>query len=287
MKVKVKSIAILAGTAMAIAAITPVPVAISAQDAEKPAVHVVQRGDLTLRVNQTGRIDSRTRVKVTADLEAFGGQLEVNEIKNFGGKVSEGDTILVFNTEKVDEAIEKAEIALAKATQSYDFVQKELAVLVESNQVRVERAQASKTASEHAFEIFDQYDGNKMLRYAELGVMQSEFRLADQKEELAQLEAMYDDTTLASETKEIVLQRNRRQVKISEEYLTYQRQDLLITQQYRYPDRKVAVENDLRWRALELDHAITNAKISEARKQTSANDSARALEDAKEKLDNL
>jgi len=252
-----------------------------------PETATAERRDLTLRVDLAGRVDSESRRKVMLDLDAFSGNLEITEVVVRSGPVKTGDAILTLNPEPLDEAIEDADIALQAAQQTFDFAQQDQRILAEANAIRMERAGDSAENAQHAFEIFDRFTGERIVRSSELRVMQSEYSLADQKEELAQLEKMYEESTLASETKEIVLERNRRQIPISEEYLRFAKDDLLIARDYTYPDQKEAVEDALRFAMTELQHAQLQTKMAEARKITEVANAQRALENAEERAADL
>jgi RND family efflux transporter MFP subunit len=258
-----------------------------AEPAAAPATHTVGRVDLPLRATADGRVDSQVRRKVWLDPQAFGGQLEVAEVAVRSGSVAEGQALIRIDPTKIDEEIVQAEIALTNARRSHEFGVEELTILQQSNGVRMERATAAQRAAEQAFEIFDKYDGQKMLRGAELRLMQSEFSLADQREELAQLELMYEGSSLAGETKEIVLERNRRSIRMAEEYLQFTQNDLVIMRDYTYPTQKLRVENELRWASIELEHARQNTMMSEQNKRAAVEASARALADAEERLADL
>ncbi len=252
-----------------------------------PPTHTVARSGLKLSLSREARLESAVRHRLRVDTEAFGGSLDVTEVALRGGAVKKGDLILRFDPGKIDREIESATIALANAQRGHEFAQQEMSILSEGNAVRVERATAAKTAAEHAFEIFDKYEGTKMVRSSELRVQQQEFSLADQKEELAQLEKMYGGTNLASETKEIVLERSKRSIRMAEEWLQFSRQDLTVMREFTYPDRKQQVERDLRWASIELEHTLLNVKMAEANKRAQVEQSAVALRDARERVEKL
>jgi hypothetical protein len=65
----------------------------------------------------------------------------------------------------------------------------------------------------------EQFDMPARVAKAKLGLSVSRDQLAEQEEELAQLEMMYKDADLADKTREIVLQRGKRRVKSAKERL--------------------------------------------------------------------
>jgi multidrug efflux pump subunit AcrA (membrane-fusion protein) len=126
-----------------------------------------------------------------------------------------------------------------------------------------------------------------MLRQAELGLQQREFSLADQKQELAQLEEMYSGTHLAQETKDIVLDRARRGVMMSEEYLKLAKNDDVISRQYRHPMQDMQVRDGVKWSMEDEAHAGITVTTSEDRKAMELDGAQRSLKDAAQRLKDL
>jgi hypothetical protein len=97
-----------------------------------------------------------------------------------------------------------------------------------------------------------------MLKGAELTMRQRENGLADEKQELAQLEEMYKGTHLATETKDIVLDRTRRNVKLQEQWLEISKDGNTVSMQFRYPQRDQDVRDTLRWAQQDDAHTRLN-----------------------------
>ncbi len=96
---------------------------------------------------------------------------------------------------------------------------------------------AGTVKAEKELEIWEKSDSPDMIKQADLGMQSRKFSLADQKQELSQLEEMYSGTHLSQETKDIVLDRTRRGVQMGDEYMKLTKNDDLITRQYRHPQR--------------------------------------------------
>jgi multidrug efflux pump subunit AcrA (membrane-fusion protein) len=226
-------------------------------------------------------------VKVRLLPEAFGGAFEVAEVVKEAGRVKQGDVLMRFDREVMDDALDEARLALDHAKRRLAIAQAEQTIQREDNATRVEQAQKAREKAQKELEIWEKYDGPDMLRQAELGLMQREFGLADQKQELAQLEEMYSGTHLAQETKDIVLDRARRGVMMSEEFLKLSKNDDVISRQYRHPLQDMAVRDGVKWSMEGEAHAKVSVVTSEDRKAMEIEGAERAVRDAEEKLKKL
>jgi HlyD family secretion protein len=264
----------------------------SAEGQAEPAVdgrqrHVVEPGGLILRFDEQGHLDSASRLKLRVDPEAYHGELQVVEIVKRSGPVSKDEVILRFDTTRLEEEIHQARETLTETKSRLDMAREERDMAVEAAAIRLERAQRAKLAADHELEIWEKYNSDRMLKTAELGVQQRENSLADQKEELAQLEAMYEGTRLDSATKEIVLERARRDVRMSEQWLAITRNDARITRQYRHDDRDQALREDAREQAIELEHTRIGNRLNAVRKELEIAALERQVREGARRLDRL
>ena len=255
--------------------------------AAQPLVHLVAPGDLLLTFRRDGRIDSAQHVKIRLTPEAYRGPFEVVEILKRSGPVSKGEHLLRFDTADLEEDIEKARETLHDAKRRLQLARDDCRIALEAASIRLERAERAKTVADHELEIWNKYNADRMIKTSALGVQARENNLDDQKEELAQLEAMYQGTRLDSATKEIVLQRARRNVKMSGQWLRISQNDNLITTQYRHGDRDRQIREDALHRALELEHTRANNIIAKARKEMEIEAAERKLRDAEKRLADL
>jgi HlyD family secretion protein len=192
-----------------------------------------------------------------------------------------------FDTEPLEKALDEARVNVDHAQRRLKIAQAEQKVLQEDNITRLEQSQKARERAQKELEIWDKYDGPDMLRQAELGLQQREFSLADQKQELAQLEEMYSGTHLAQETKDIVLDRARRGVMMSEEYFKLAKHDDVISRQYRHPMQDMQVRDGVKWSLEDEAHAKINVVTTEDRKSMELEGAERALKDAQERLADL
>ncbi|MDY7108546.1 MAG: HlyD family efflux transporter periplasmic adaptor subunit [Planctomycetota bacterium] len=250
-------------------------------------VHTVAPGEMILRFQQQAHLDSASRLELRVDPEAYRGELRIVEIVTRSGPVEKGAVILRFDTRRLEEEIHQARETLTETKSRLDMAREDRDMNVEAAKIRLERARRATLAAEHELEIWEKYNSDRMLKTAELSVRQRENNLDDQKEELAQLEAMYEGTRLDSETKEIVLERARRNVRMSEQWLEISRNDALITRQYRHPDQDRAVRENAVHKAIELEHVRISNRLNAVRKELEIASLERKVREGARRLDRL
>lgn len=255
--------------------------------AAKPKTHTVAATDLTLTFDRDGRIDSAKRIKVRLLPEAYGGGFEVAEVLKRGGRVKKGDVLVRLDSEGIDKAIDDARVEADHAARRLKIAQTEQVVMKEDHATRIEQVAKARTRAEKELEIWDKYESPDMLRQQELGMQSREFGMADQKQELAQLEEMYSGTHLAQETKDIVLDRARRGVMMGEEYMKLAKHDEIVAKEYRHPQRDEQVRDALRWAREDESHAKIGVTSAEDRKAMDLEGAERSVKDAQEKLADL
>lgn len=254
---------------------------------DKPKTHRVEPADLTLSFDRDGRIDAARRIKVRLLPEAYGGSFEIAEVFKRGGRVKKGDVLMRLDSEGIDKAIDEARVASDHAGRRLKIAQAEQLIMKEDNLVRLEQAAKARTRAAQELEIWEKYDSPDMLTQAGLSMQQRENGLADSKQELAQLEEMYSGTHLAQETKDIVLDRTRRDVKISEEYLKLTKNDDVVTRQYRHPQRDEQVRDAMKWATQDENHAKIGVTTSEDRKAMDLESAERGVKEAADRLKDL
>lgn len=249
----------------------------------KPKTHTVAPVDLVLDFDRDGRIDSAKHIKVRLLPEAFSGGFEVVEVLKVGGRVKKGDVLLRLDSEDIDKAIEDATVETDHAIRRLKIAQAEQVMMKEDNATRLEQVAKARIKAEKELEIWEKYEGPDMIRGAELAMQSREFSMADQKQELGQLEEMYSGTHLAQETKDIVLDRARRGVTMGEEYMKLAKNDDIIARQYRQPQRDEQVRDALKWAKEDETHAQIGVTTAEDRRAMDIESAERSVADARER----
>ncbi len=141
---------------------------------------------------------------------------EIVEVVEHGRKVRKVETLFKFDSEKLDEALADLEL---------DQRLKELAILKADEEMpRMEKtlkldfagAERTNQQAKEDFERYREIERPMMEKTAEFLVKYYDFMLAYEKDELEQLEKMYEADDLTEETEEIVLKRQRNSVEFAE-----------------------------------------------------------------------
>lgn len=213
--------------------------------------------------------------------------LKVVEAVAQGKRVEKGQVLIRLDTEKIDDAIKDAALALHSAELSFDRATVELESLEVTTPLDLAAAEEKyrrtdedmdrylKTDRPYNFKSNDQYLENAM------------YSLLSTQEELNQLRKMYEEDDLTEETEEIILKRQIHSVKRAE--LSYEssknRHEQILNSTYprQLEDRKLSMQRselDLKRSRHSLPVALQLKKIDH-RKQ------AIALEKSKRKLEEL
>jgi multidrug resistance efflux pump len=247
----------------------------------------VQPGDLVLRLTQEGRIDSASRTKVRPIPQAYSGGYDIIEVVTRSGPVKQGDVIVRFDLRDYEYQLRGAREAMEDARRRLEWVREEQRMQADATALSLERSQKSLEAAQRALQIWESHEGPKMLKSTELGLQQQQFYIDDQQEELDQLEKMYEGTHLATETKDIVLERARRQLRMAHAWRDIEVGDARITTQIHHPIRDRDVRDEVRYATQQHEHATVNAAIGLARKRMEVEGAERAVRDAEERLAKL
>lgn len=189
-----------------------------AQDDPKPAevkadpkTEAVTRGPFTVTLELSGTFDALRTWEVLFDAEQWGGELEVEEMAA-PGPVAKGAVLARFKSDKIDEALAAADRDVSLARIALQRQTEELARHEESQAVALKRAEIEAQNAEIALKRFLEWERDLRLKEADQRLQGTRDAIADQEEELRQLEKMYKADELTEETEEIVLMRARRQL---------------------------------------------------------------------------
>ncbi len=147
--------------------------------------------------------------------EAYSGEMLVLEVAPHGSTVAAGDVIARLKTRSIDETIADAERGLVSARIAHEGLRERNAVAEEGAASKLARAEAGLDRARRALEGYETQELAFSARGDELQKQRSEAWIADQVDELEQLEAMYEADELTDATEEIVLKRSRRDLALS------------------------------------------------------------------------
>jgi HlyD family secretion protein len=191
---------------------------LAAEDAEKkeekapkPKTHAVKAESFKIEATVKGTFNAGASHHVKSGVKKLA-SLKILKAVPHGTKVTKGQPIIWFDTEKVDEQILAAEHTLklaelaaqeSKLTTDQSARQRELA--------RGGLARRKKEALEN-YDNYVKHDRDLTERSAKFSLIMTRGSLENAMEELKQLEKMYKEDELTEESEEIVLKRARRSV---------------------------------------------------------------------------
>ncbi len=261
----------------------------AAASSEPPPPVPVLRGEMGIRMKRSGRVESTQSEPVAWDPEAFRGEVVVSQVLKRIGAVTEGDVVLILESTdgELDRQIEDAQRGADFAQQRQDLQAREQAMQAERMAKNLERTQHALEIALRSLARWEEYGKAKSFEMSQLSTQGAVDGLADQAEELSQLEKLYEGATLDGQTRDIVLERARRSLKRSDRYTHYNIADgdYFRAVEFAEQDRKVresAVDAEV-----DARHASEGQAIAVARAAMAAVDAAEQTENSQRQLAKL
>ncbi|MGE3174972.1 MAG: hypothetical protein AB7O97_20255 [Planctomycetota bacterium] len=168
------------------------------------------------------------------------------------------------------KAREEKQKQLQQKKRDLDYAKVEVQTAAIERQVRtmgvetaVADAQLEVDKKRKALDLFLQRIKPRELEEQRIGLDAQTYRAAESKAELAELEAMYKEDEFASATKELVVQRGRRQMELADRRLAVTRQEFDLFEQHTLPDR----ERDLRQELKQAEQGLEKARLEHQKAQ--------------------
>jgi hypothetical protein len=130
---------------------------------------------------------------------------------------------------------------------------------------------------------FAECDGPSQIAKSKLELTRRRDALAEQQEELAQLEMLYEKQDLADKTREIVLQRGKRRVERAQEELAIAERDAATLESQSLPRQRARLELEVEAKARELDEQGLEIQAARLEKGLALREAEAALQAAQEK----
>lgn len=178
---------------------------------KEPKTQAATKGRFVVTLDLSGTFEPKQSWEVLLDAEQWGGELEVAEMP-MPGPVQKGAVLAKFKTDKIDEAIAATERDLTIAKVAFQKQSDELKRQEEAQAIAMRRAEIEAENAAQALNRFVEWEKDLRLKEADQRLQQTRDNVADQEEELRQLEAMYHADELTEATEEIVLLRAKRQL---------------------------------------------------------------------------
>ena len=249
-----------------------------------PKLSAVESGSLTLTSERPGRIGSSKKTLVRFEPESFGGQVTVEKILVTPGMVKAGTVIATLKGKDFDKGLADLRTQVAEATERFAIQQEEATLGRASDAIALERAERSQVLTEQRFKHQREYYFPKALDLASVRMKDQADNLKDQGDELSQLERMYGDATLESETKDIVIGRARRGMDRTKIYYQYGLKDNDFYLAFDHPNTVKDAEDNLRYSQVGLDQLRVRQRFGAINSRLAIAGAERGLDDLRLKL---
>lgn len=268
----------------------PLPARADEAEPQAPPLHVVRSGPLTTGCQRDGVVRSDGAQRVVLQVEGEAGRLEVASVGTAlaaGGRVARGDVLLVVRAPDRARVLRAAREALEAARRQAALLQAEHALALEGAKSAIEQAEAAARDAARALERFTTLEAAAALEDKALDEEQYANGVADQRDELGQLEKLYKGTQLAPDTKEIVLERARRDGRVAERRLALTKVYRQLHDQWQHPDRQRALEESARWTAGAAQRTRQGEQLAALARAQALEAAGQAVRDAEERLERL
>lgn len=196
--------------------------------------------DVTL--DATFIADEMTEIKIEPETWST---FEIEEVVEHGAKVAEGQTLLRFDREPLDEAIAELDLSLRMGEIAMQRAEAELPRLEKSLDMRLADAERSEGYAKEDYDEYKSAGRDQMVESSRMMLKQYRMYLDQARDELVQLEKMYEADDLTEETEEIVLKRQRQQVEVLEFYVKMIEYDTALSERLYFPRRDVSYDEAL------------------------------------------
>ncbi|QDT00320.1 HlyD family efflux transporter periplasmic adaptor subunit [Adhaeretor mobilis] len=214
----------------------------------------VETKDLKIEITLDGIFVAEEMEEVPLRPETWS-SFKVVEAVEHGARVRKGDVLVEFDDTKFEQKLAEAalsqrldELAMMEAEEEFPRLEKSM---------ELSFAQAKRSYEQQKFE-YDRFK-ETMRPFTERSVRNnlksSQQYLDNAREELEQLEKMYDADEITEETEEIVLRRQRHQVEMAEFYMEYSKLNHDYTLDVSIPRREESLTSELEFADLAFEQA--------------------------------
>lgn len=187
-------------------------------DEKSDPMHKVTTEFLKQETTLSGVFEATATTEVIIRPESWS-EFTVAESVEHGAKVKKGDPLIVFDTKKIDEALEQAETANKLSKLALQQAEEEFKTYEQTVPLDMKAATRAKEIADEEYQQYVTKDRALMLKSSEFSLKFSKINLENAQEELKQLEKMYRAEDLREESEEIVLKRARDSVEQAKFFL--------------------------------------------------------------------
>jgi len=219
--------------------------------------------------------------------EAFAGQVTVQSVRAVAGLVKAGTVIAELKGKDFDKALTDLRTQLAEATEKLSLLHEEQKITRAADATQLERTERSLFLADQRLKIARDYSFARDLDIAAMRMKSQIDGLRDQGDELSQLERMYSDTTLESETKDIVIGRARRAMERGQKYLQYGQKDYDLFLSVEHANNVREAEDNLKYAQQSLEHLRIRQRLQTISARLALAGAERGIEESKLRLSRM
>ena len=229
-------------------------------EAKKRKTHKIEPKRLQVDVSVDGVFVAREMTEVALRPEAWT-DYEIVEVVEHGDKVREGQTLIKFDNEKLNDAIDDLELDQRLSELAIRRAEEELPRMEKTMKMDFELAERSSREAQEDFERYQEIERPQAVKMAEFMVKYYNSMLDYERDEFEQLEKMYEADDLTEETEEIVLKRQRNSVEFAQFSLDNAKINRDETLNVRLPRFDIQIKEALERAELALARAKTAVSI--------------------------
>jgi hypothetical protein len=177
------------------------------------------------------------------------------------------------------EALADAKRELDNAKKKLDAVRLRLKQAEADDKAALARLDAERALAEAELKQFDEQDAPNRIAQKRIEAQSVRDQLADDQEELHQLELMYAAEDLADQTKQIVLQRGKRRLVRSQDRLGVEERELAVFEQFTLPRERTKLELELAAKLRALESEKASFAITKLEKEVEISDAEDKVKD--------
>jgi len=177
---------------------------------EAPRYTAVTKVTRDTRLESTGRLLTRARDAIDIQAKAYRGRWALAMVMEDGSRVKKGDVVARFETEEIERTLQSALFDLENALTGHRHRERHAELSREAVKDEIIRTERSLVEARLRLEGWTEHQLAMAREDARLNKMNWEMSVGNLKEELAELEKMYEEDELVEATEELVLNRTRR-----------------------------------------------------------------------------
>ncbi len=214
-----------------------------AKPAEKkePETHVVETKDLTIEVEVDGVFVAEDMEEVALRPETWA-TFQVKRAVAHGERIRKGDVLVEFDDEDFEKSLAERSLQMRVGEVALMEAEEEFPRLERSIEIDYELAERAYNEARDEYKRFQDTMRELSEKLAEYYLKSAKQDLDNAREELAQLQKMYEADELTEETEEIVLKRQKFQVEVAEFSLEYSQINRDLTIDIAIPQRDKSLQ---------------------------------------------